>query len=187
MKTAFVSVALTIVLGACSTTRSVRPIGATVDVEAVDSRVQEGASPTAEDYAAARSSFLSKMSDFLAEQQRATSSPKRKVKSVIVGAGSVLSIGGLVASFIVKDEDQRSTIAQASASVGAVAGIVGLIPVGGGVSGATAAVTYLESELPRFEERWMATKDSIATEEWQFFISDCRHIEATAAELQAIE
>ncbi len=153
----------------------------------VDSRLAAGMSPTVDDYAAARSSFVSKMSEFMAEQQGAKKSPGRKIRSAIVGAGSVLGIGGLIASFIVKDEDQRSTIAQASASAGAVAGIVGLIPAGSGVSGAAASAAYLESELPRFEERWPTTKDSIAAEEWGYFYSDCRHIEDTAAELKAIE
>jgi len=186
MKAVTILAGAVLVLSACSTSKSVVPIGATEVASVVDARVQSGEVPDADDYATARASFVSSLTGFMAERQREARSPSRKIKSAIVGAGSMLGAGGLIASFIVSNDDTRSTVAQASAGAAAVSGIVGLIPMGRGASGAAAVVAYLEAELPRFEQRWPVEKDSLTVAEWNFFYSDGRHIEEVAAELQTI-
>ncbi len=180
---------IVLVLVGCAGTGAVAPVQLSQDVAAIDSSLTAtGSDPTAAEYETARGAFVSSMENTLRSTESRVGSSAVKVRSAIAGVGSILGIGGLVASFIVKNEDTQSAIAQASGGVAAVTGVVGLIPMGGGVEESKAVARYLNSELPHFTDRWPETlPEPLQRSEWTRFVEDCRRIESNVNALYVAE
>ncbi len=185
----FIPILAAILLVGCAGTRAVVPIVVSEDVAAIDSSLSAPCvPPTLAEYEEARGAFVSSLENVLRTEEQRSQSSAVKVRSAIAGAGSILGIGGLVASLIVKNEDTKKSIAQASGGVAAVAGVVGLIPAGGGVEESKAVVRYLENELPHFKARWPDTMaEAPQRSEWNAFVDDSRHVEATVNALRGVE
>ena len=138
----------------------------------------ENASP--ESYASTRQLVVDRMSAFDQAQVAQMGSSSAKVKKAITTIGVILVLGGTISSFVVKDEDLKSSIAQASGLVGGATGIIGLIPMGSGAEKAKSVHTYLGSEISAFEDRWPAGAE-LTDEQWSQFKGDgLRMIETTS-------
>ncbi len=177
------------VLVGCAGTGAVAPVQLSQDVAAIDSSLTAtGAAPTVAEYETARGSFVSALENSLRSAESRAGSSAVKVRSAIAGVGSILGVGGLVASFVVKNEDTQSAIAQAAGGVAAVTGLVGLIPMGGGVEESRAVASYLNSELPYFADRWPETvPEPLKPGDWIKFVEDCRRIESNVNALRGAE
>ncbi len=101
-----------------------------------------------------------------------------KVKKVITTAGVILGLGGTISSFIIKDEDTKASIAQASSAVGGVTGILSLIPFGSGTEKARTVHGYLGSELSAFQERW-PQKEELTEVQFTQFLGDSKRMVKT--------
>ena len=127
-KSSLLVVAIAVFLTACTSTRNVETFDASQAASAVDAKVQQSSVVAGSDYLLARNSFVDDAMQFLESQKRKAQSPARKVKSIIGGVGAIVGIGGLASTFLIDNEDTRTTVAQVSGSVASLSGIIALIP-----------------------------------------------------------
>ena len=86
---------------------------------------------------------------------------------------------------MVEDEDDKSIIAQSSALISSVGGIVTLLPIGKGTSEARSVVGYLELEIPAFEKRWPNERaEPLTPDEWIEFDADAKRIQSIVQRME---
>ena len=135
--------------------------------------VLENAQPAS--YESTRKQVVDTFSALEQQQAALMGSPAARAKRIIATAGVILGVGGTISSFIIKDEDTKASIAQASGAVGAAAGIIGLIPIGSGSETAEMVNGYLGAELDAFQERWPENGE-LTEVEFAQFIGDSKRM-----------
>ncbi len=178
-----------VLLAGCASGGKLTSTDALREIHALDEQMTSTISvPTPDEYHAARTVFATEMNNVADRARRKTRSPANTVRGVVGTAGAVIGIGGTVASLVIKNDDTKATVAQASGAVAGVASILSLIPFGSGTHAAKAVSTYLESALPSFEMRWPSDRrEPLSAAEWRLFVHDCEQIQSTANALAGLD
>ncbi|MDH3214883.1 MAG: hypothetical protein OEN01_01165 [Candidatus Krumholzibacteria bacterium] len=179
--------AMTLVLAACGANKMMVNTNGLENIEALqrDLDTTDAETPTVGQYQSARGEFVTSMKATMNQEAAESGSSLRTIKHIIVGAGAVLGLGSMIVSFIVDDDDTKTTIAQTGGAVAGVASVVGLLPLGSEAKGGHSVGTYLSLELPRFEARWPHDiPQALTANEWTDFKRDAQQMQTMVEQLR---